>query len=95
LAISADEDTFHQGRPVQGFSSAPGFFVRMQKGRRMTKEESNVASHSDVSEQPMDGRVTERRKRLADLIGHLLARKWLQQRRQTEAGNDPKDGGSK
>ena len=57
----------------------------------MSKDKPNVGSRSDVSEQPTAGSVAERRKRLAHLIGQLLARNWLQQRRQTGNGSDSPD----
>lgn len=54
----------------------------------MSKDKANTGSGSKVSEQSTAQHVTERRKRLAQLIGHLLAQNWLEQRRQTEKDGD-------
>lgn len=41
-------------------------------------------SSSSGSKQPNAETITERRKRVAESIGRLLARHWLRQRRKTE-----------
>ena len=52
----------------------------------MPNERSNGNGQSAVTDQQTVDTITERRKRLANLIGRLLARTWLQRRRQTEKG---------
>lgn len=59
----------------------------------MSKEASNAGNRTGVPDQTMDDCITERRKRLAHLLGRLLARTWLKQRRQTGNGK-PSSGDS-
>ncbi len=52
----------------------------------MAIDKSRDYSRLCESEHPTADSIKERRKRLADLLGRLLARRWLEQHRQTEKG---------
>ena len=60
------------------------FFVRTQKEKRMLKDNSETGGRAVESEQVTEDSPDQRRKRLAQRIGRLLARTWLERRREKE-----------
>ena len=48
----------------------------------MSKDDSKIGGQPGASEQMTGDDAAQRRKRLAQLIGRLLARTWLQRRRE-------------
>jgi len=57
----------------------------------MRSEKTHANGGNEVPQQPTVNSITERRQQLARRIGRLLARKWLQQRRQTGGSQDGTD----
>jgi hypothetical protein len=47
----------------------------------MSTYKSNGRGRTKGPEQSTSNQISERRRRLANRLGHLLARRWLQQRR--------------
>jgi hypothetical protein len=53
----------------------------------MTKEKSRIDDCTDVADPDATDSIAHRRHRLAQQIGRLLARTWLERRREAEKGD--------
>jgi len=80
-ANAAHDGDIHNTCPVRKLISHRAFFMRKRKEMPMPKKETQTGGAAGTPGSALTNTVDQRRKRLARLIGRLLARTWLKQRR--------------